>query len=177
MNEVNTICEVLKHDWKWYGQDARNKEVIDQCSKCKKKAYRNKRIEEEENTQIEIDIKISIAEKAAKREKSIEYQGHKSMIRWLWSCRGQSANPSEVYIAKLADSIIKSEKQWAVQTTARALGFDTKTRDQITDYRRRRVPRIQVGKTKLYLVPYNQGMGRDNQISGGDALSKGDPLP
>ena len=77
--------------------------------------------------------------------------GKKSIVKWLWCIQG-SKNPSRIAMAKLADSVIHSEKEWAIRTTAGLCGYEAKKRTEISKYKAERVPKIQCGKRKLYLV-------------------------
>ncbi len=108
------------------------------------------------NCFIKQDIKEQKEEKEIKKtnkKKNIEfYKGHKSLSEYIYNQYKRGVEVSPVKIAKLGDTLILESKIWAVKNIAKQLGYDIKTRSEISDWKTRHTPKIRIGRKMYYLI-------------------------
>ena len=60
--------------------------------------------------------------------------------------------PTPLNIAYLGDALIKEAQLFTLIKISKQIGYKIKTRNKITDYKRRKAPKIRIGKYVYYLT-------------------------
>lgn len=144
------------------GDMAKDYSKLPYCRICKRKLsivygtdYYWKCNCKDEINQKRID-RISLSQEQRDKEKRIEkYKGHKSLVRFLWCMTGGNATRYEIILAKLGDTLIKESEYYILNQVAKQLNLEVKMRTEISDYQRRKRPRVKIGKYTYYLMPFN----------------------
>ena len=98
-------------------------------------------------------------EEVKKAETKEKYKGQKSLQRYVFNTYQGYVSEEILKLAKLGDIFIKEEREngqektiKAVKEMAEKMGGEIKLRKEISDYKSRRAPRIQIGKYKYYFI-------------------------
>jgi hypothetical protein len=90
-------------------------------------------------------------EKKEPNIQTIEYKKSVSLIKWLWCCvRNKKRLPNIWQVAAVGDTFIKLVKEKTVRQMAAQLGYEIKFRKDISDWQRRRLPKMRMGKITWY---------------------------
>lgn len=85
------------------------------------------------------------------------YTGTLNLQKYCYWKYKSGRNPSVVEIAKVGDNLIRLAKRKTLNECAAATGYEVKTRNEITNYRARKIPKIRIGKYAFYLEKIKAG--------------------
>ena len=101
-----------------------------------------------------IQQESSLLLKEDERNERKKFKGQRSLKKWCYfKWQNGDGLPDTLYVASLADVIIKEEKIALMSKLAQILNYSVKRRNEISDYRRRLLPKLRIGRYTYYLMP------------------------
>ena len=87
------------------------------------------------------------------KDSMAEFIKGKSLRRWCYHVLIRFGEfPHPLKVAALGDVFRKEARAIAIYETAKILGYEVVTKEKLTNYRRRRTPKIKLGRKALYFL-------------------------
>lgn len=157
LREIDDPVLIEYLEWKYKMPIERYKQIMNE--------YNGKETEEEyiqikkrEINHLRQDAKhlLAVSEVAFRTKQEQKSTGHKERQKSLkdiyyWK-QIKEQNVSGLTLARIGDSIAREKEISAIYETAKVLGFTPKLRSEVSDYQRRKLPRVRRGRNTFYLT-------------------------